>query len=110
MIGAVAVQVYDPSARVVLVTMLVLQLNTHTMGSFPIPPAFAVRVPEIVNVAPSPVEPGGDNAVSEVETGLDSEPVLRINVIVPGPFTETKITLLEPEHDNPLIQLQLEIE
>jgi hypothetical protein len=90
--------------------MFVFQLNTHTIGSFPNPPPLAVRAPETENVVPSPVDPGGDTAVSEVETGLDSKPLLRFIVIVPGPFTETEITLLEPEHDNPLIQFQLAIE
>jgi hypothetical protein len=49
-------------------------------------------------------------AVMLVEDGLGMEPPLRLSVIVPGPFTATEITLLEPEHDNPLIQFQLEIE
>jgi len=109
-VGAVPVQVYDPSVGlVVAVAMFVFQLNTHTIGSFPNPPPLAVRAPETENDVPSTVDPGG-TAVSEVKMGLDSVPLLRFKVIVPGPFTETEITLLEPEHDNPLIQFQLAIE
>jgi hypothetical protein len=99
------VYVYDPSDPVVTVTMLVLHPNTNTIVSPPIPAPFAVRLSETVNVVPLPVEVGVDNAVSEVETGLDSEPVLRLSVIVPGPSIETKTTLLEPEQDNPSEQI-----
>ncbi len=102
MVGAVAVQVYDPSVGlVVAVTMFVLQLNTHTIGSFPTPTPFAVRVPETVNVAPPPVEPGVDTAVSEVETGLLSEPVFRFSVILPGPLNVTRVGSFEPEQVRP---------
>jgi hypothetical protein len=100
-VGAVPVQAYDPSARVVLVTMLVLQLNTHTIGSFPNPPPLAVRTPETENVVPSPVEPGGDTAVSEVETGLLNEPVSRFSVILPGPLNVTTVGSFEPEQVRP---------
>jgi hypothetical protein len=100
-VGAVAVQVYDPSDRVVLVTMLVLQLNTHTIGSFPNPPPLAVRAPETVNVVPPPVEPDGNIAVSEVDTGLLSEAVFRFSVILPGPLNVTKVGSFEPEQVRP---------
>jgi hypothetical protein len=90
--------------------MFVLQLNTHTIGSplTPLPPS--VNVPVTVNDEPGVGADVDANAVSIVELGLVSEPVLRFSVIVPGPLIETKITLLVPEHDNPLEQAQLETE
>jgi hypothetical protein len=104
------VYVYDPSDPVVTVTMLVLHPNTNTIV-LPLKPApFAVSVPETVNDEPEDGLGGIAEAVSIVEIGSVSEPVLRFSVIVPGPSIETKTTLLEPEHDNPSEQVQLEIE
>jgi hypothetical protein len=67
-----------------------------------------MRLPEPMNVVPFPAELGITD--SEVERGQVSKPVLRFSVIVPGPTIETKTTLLEPEHDKPSEQTQLEIE
>jgi hypothetical protein len=65
-VGAVAVQVYDPSVGlVVVVAMFVLQLNTHTIGSLT-PPPFGVSVPVTVNDDPIT----DAEAVSEVDTGF----------------------------------------
>ena len=47
--GAVAEHVYDPSNPVVTVSMLALQLNTHTIFSPLTPAPFAVNVPETAN-------------------------------------------------------------
>jgi hypothetical protein len=69
--------------------MFVLQLNTHTTVSPLTPTPFAVNDPETVNGEPGDgVDVEGD-AVSMVETGLVSEPVLRSRVIVPGPLNVT---------------------
>jgi hypothetical protein len=81
--------------------MFVLQLNTHTIGSFPTPSPFAVRVPETVIVVPSPVDPGGNTAVSEVDSGLLSEPVFRFSVIFPGPLNMTRVGSFDPEQVRP---------
>lgn len=111
-LGAVAEQVYNPPDTVVTVTMPKFHPKTHTIG-FPTKPApFAVNVPETVNDAPCTGFAGDAEAVSEVETGLDKDPVLRCKVIEeggPGPVKVTVVGLLEPEHDNPPVQLQLEI-
>lgn len=105
--GAVALQVYDPSVWVVTVTTVVFQLKTHTIGSLP-PSPFGVSVPETVNGAPPPIEFGVANAVSEVEMGLVSEPVLRFNEIVPGPMNVTRVGSLDPEQVRPFEQLQVD--
>ena len=105
--GAVAEQVYDPSACVVAVTMFVLQLKTHTIVSPPTPPPFAVSVPETVNDVPPETELGVAEAVKDVETGFDRDPVLRFRVIEPGPETVTTVGSLESKHDNPPEQVQL---
>jgi hypothetical protein len=88
--------------------MFVLQLNTHTIGSplTPLPPS--VSVPETVNGEPGVGLDGVAEAVSIVELGLVSEPVLRFRVIVPGPVSVTVVGSFEPEHANPPAQLQLE--
>ena len=88
-VGAVAEQVYVPRAWVVTVTMFVLQLNTHTIVSAPTPTPFAVNFPETVNGEPGDGVDVEDDAVSVVETGLLSEPVLRFRVIVPEPLIVT---------------------
>jgi hypothetical protein len=86
----------------------VLHPNTNAIVLPPTPAPFAVSFPETVNVVPFPVELGVENAVSEVEMGLVSEPVLRFNVIVPGPSNVTVVGSFEPEHTSPPEQLQLE--
>jgi len=109
-VGAVPVQVYDPSGWVVTVSMFVLQLNTHTIGSPLTPTPFAVKLSETVNGELGVgVDDEGD-AVSVVETGLLSEPVLKLRVIVPGPVKETSVRSFDPAQDNPPEQTQLETE
>jgi hypothetical protein len=104
----VAVYVYDPSDAVVTVTMFEFHPKTSTI-CFPLTPApFAVNLPETVNVVPPWIELGVENAVSEVETGLPSEPVLSFSVIVPGPLNVTRVGSLELEQANPPEQPQLE--
>jgi hypothetical protein len=102
------VYVYEPSNAVVTVTMFVLHPNTNTIVSPPTPPPFAVNDPETVNDVATSVELGVDNAVSEVEVGFDSDPVLKFNVIVPGPLNVTRVGSLEPEQANPPEQPQLD--
>jgi hypothetical protein len=47
-------------------------------------------------------------APSDVETGFESDPVLRFNVIEPAPDTVTVVGLLEEAaHDTPPVQVQL---
>ena len=87
-----------------VVKMFVLQLNTHTIGSPLTPPPFAVNDP--VTETDDPLTDAA--AVSEVETGLLSEPVLRFSVIVPEPVNVTVVGSFEPEHTNPPVQVQLE--
>jgi hypothetical protein len=90
--GAVAVQLYDPSDCVVTVIAFVLHPNTTTIVRPPTPAPFAVNVPETVNIVPPCIELGVENAVSEIETGLVSDPVFRFSVIVPGPLNVTRTT------------------
>jgi hypothetical protein len=104
-VGAGPVYVYDPLVAIT-VTILVPQPKTRTTFSLDNPPPFAVNEPETVTEATFSVA----EAVSKVDTGPLSEPVLRLSVIVPGPSIETEITLLEPEQDNSGEQVQLEIE
>ena len=106
-VGAVAVQVYDPAGLVFTVTMVVLQLSTHTIGSLESPP-FGVSVPE--TVTDDPGVGGVADAVSMVETGLVSEPVLRVSVLAPGPVKETGVGSPDPVQDSPPEQVQLETE
>ena len=108
MAGAIAVYVYDPSALVVTVTVFEVQPNTNTIVSPPTPPPFAVSVPETVKEVPCTGFAGDAEVISEVETGLESEPVLRFIVIVPGPLNVTRVGSFKPEHANPPEQLQLE--
>lgn len=102
MVGVVAVQLYDPPDWVGTVMMFVLQLNTHTIGSVESAP-FGVSVP--ITVTDEPLTDA--EAVSEVETGLLSEPILRFRVIEPAPDTVTTVGSLAPKQDNPLEQVQL---
>jgi hypothetical protein len=89
--------------------MFVLHPNTNTIVSLPRAVPFVnVNLPETVNVVPACVEFGVENAVSDVERGLLSEPVLRFNVIFPGPLNVTRVGSFEPEQVRPLEQLQLE--
>ena len=91
-------------------TMFVLQLKTHTIFSPLTPFPFDVNVnfPETVNGEPGVgVDVEGD-AVSIVELGLVSEPVLRVSVIVPDPLNLTVVGSFEPEHVNPPVQVQLD--
>ena len=83
--------VYGPSDSVVTVWMFVLQLNTHTIFSLGTPAPFDVNVnfPETVNGEPGDGAGVEGDAVSNVETGLVSEPVWRFSVIVPGPLNVT---------------------
>jgi len=88
----------------------VLHPNTNTIVSLPRAVPFVnVNLPETVNVVPACVEFGVENAVSDVERGLLSEPVLRFNVIFPGPLNVTRVGSFEPEQVRPLEQLQLHI-
>ncbi len=99
--GAVAVYVYDPIdpvELVVTVTMLLLHPNTNTIVSPPTPTPFAVNVPDTVNV---PGDGYDTEAVSEVETGLLSEPAFRFSVIFPGPLNVTGVGSFEPEQVRP---------
>ena len=103
-------QVYAPAFApdwVVTVTMFVLQLNTHTIGSpvTPLPPS--VSVPATTNDEPGDGLGGVAEAVSIVELGLVSEPVLRFSVIVPEPLSVIRVGSFEPEHTSPPEQFQL---
>jgi hypothetical protein len=82
--------------------------KTSTVCSPPKPIPFAVSVPETVKDVPRAGFAGDAVAVSEVETGLVSEPVLRFNVIVPGALNVARVGSFEPEHASPPVQLQLE--
>jgi len=62
-------------------------------------------VPETVNEFPPECVA---EAVNEVETGFDSDPVLRLKVIVPGPTKLTSVGSFEPEQAKSPEQLQLE--
>jgi hypothetical protein len=100
-VGAVVVYVYDPTDPVELVvteTTLLLHPNTNTTVSPPTPTPFAVNIPDTVKVPGDGYEA---EAVSEVETGLGSEPVLRFNVIFPGPLNVTIVGSFEPEQVSP---------
>jgi len=102
----------DPPVRVVTVTMLVLQLNTHTIGSLPIPAPVetSVNVPETVNMLPCIGVKVEGVAVMLVWAGDGIDPGCKVNVIVPGPVNETGVTSLDPPQDRPLEQTQLKTE
>ena len=100
-VGAVVVYVYDPIdpvELVVIVTILLFHPNTNTIVSPPTPTPFAVNVPDTVNV---PGDGYDEEAVSEVETGQVSEPILRFSVIFPGPLNVTRVGSFEPEQVRP---------
>ena len=107
-VGAVPAQVYAPPVVVVAMTMFVFELNTQTIGSGVTPTPPSVNVPVTVNGEPGVGADGVAEAVSIVELGLVSEPVLRVSVIVPGPLNVTIVGSFEPEHVNPPVQVQLD--
>ncbi len=71
------------------VTSFVLQPNTNTIVLPPNPAPFAVKVPDTVNVVSWEGFEGVAEAVREVDMGFVSDPVFRVNVIVPGPLNVT---------------------
>ncbi len=107
--GALAVYEYPPVEFVVAVTIAVLQLNTRTIVSPPFPLPFAVRSPDTVNVLPWDGFGGVDKAVTEVEAGFDKDPILRFNVMLPGPKNIVRVGSFDPEQVKSPVQLQLEI-
>jgi hypothetical protein len=111
-VGAVAVQVYDPSGWVVTVAMFMLQLNTHSIGSLPIPTPFetSLNLPETVNIVPCVGFKVEGVAVMLVWAGDGIEPDFKVNVMVPGPVNVTGVRSPDPPHDRPLVQAQLETE
>ena len=94
--------VYDPP-DVETGTMFVLHPNTNTIVSILLT-GTPVRSPVTVNDVPST----DAVAVSEVETGVDKDPVLSVRVIVPVPVNETVVGSFEFAHANPPVQVQLE--
>ena len=90
------------------VTGFVFQPNNNTICSLSRPTPFAVNTPETVDEAPCTGFVGDTEAVSEVETGFDREPDLRVNRTVPGPLNVAIVGLFAFEHVISPEQVQLE--
>jgi hypothetical protein len=90
----------------VTATIFEFQPKTRRICFPPSPAPPAVNDPETVNDDPACNELGDADAVNDVETGLESDPVFKFKVIEPGPVAVTSVTSFDPEQAKPPLQIQ----